>query len=146
VRQGEIGVGGVVVSGRGCVAEHYCSFPPILHSYSACPLPPSSSCSPAGIARYREANPAVFTIITFPFLFAVMFGDIGHGILMLMFGAFLVAREKRLGRQDLGDILGMMFGGGGGLGSADGVGGWWWGVGGWGGGLGGGGAVEWECG
>ena len=41
-----------------------------------------------------------------------MFGDIGHGVLMLLFGGFLVAREKRLGRQDLGDILGMMFGGG----------------------------------
>jgi V-type H+-transporting ATPase subunit a len=64
-----------------------------------------------GIARYREANPAVFSIITFPFLFAVMFGDIGHGILMLMAAGYLVAAEKKLGKKDLGDILGMMFGG-----------------------------------
>lgn len=64
-----------------------------------------------GIARYREANPGVFTIITFPFLFAVMFGDIGHGILMLMFALLLVLREKKMAKQDLGDILGMMFGG-----------------------------------
>jgi hypothetical protein len=27
-----------------------------------------------GVARYREVNPTVFTIVTFPFLFAVMFG------------------------------------------------------------------------
>lgn len=64
-----------------------------------------------GIARYREANPAVFTIITFPFLFAVMFGDIGHGLLMLAFALYLVLSEAKLARQDLGDILGMLFGG-----------------------------------
>merc|ERR1740139_1752960 len=32
-----------------------------------------------GIPRYREANPALFTAATFPFLFGVMYGDIGHG-------------------------------------------------------------------
>ncbi len=37
-----------------------------------------------GVASYREANPAVFTIITFPFLFAVMFGDAGHGLVSML--------------------------------------------------------------
>eukprot|EP00889_Picochlorum_renovo_P003738 jgi/Picre1/30768/NNA_006128.t1 len=64
-----------------------------------------------GIARYREANPAVMTIVTFPFLFAVMFGDIGHGFLMLLFALWLVLSEKKLANQKLGDIVGMMFGG-----------------------------------
>ena len=35
---------------------------------------------------YMKVNPTVFTIVTFPFLFAVMFGDFGHGVLMLMVG------------------------------------------------------------
>jgi len=56
-----------------------------------------------GIARYREVNPAVFTIMTFPFLFAVMFGDFGHGCLMLLFSLFLVIKEKSLAKVNPAD-------------------------------------------
>ncbi|KAH9331599.1 hypothetical protein KI387_003707, partial [Taxus chinensis] len=64
-----------------------------------------------GMAKYREANPTVFTIITFPFLFAVMFGDWGHGLCLLMATLVLILREKKLGRQKLGDIMEMAFAG-----------------------------------
>ncbi|KAF5184473.1 V-type proton atpase subunit a isoform [Thalictrum thalictroides] len=64
-----------------------------------------------GVARYQEANPAVYTVMTFPFLFAVMFGDWGHGICLLLGALFLVAREKKLGSQKLGSFLEMAFGG-----------------------------------
>ncbi|KAI4300056.1 hypothetical protein L6164_033474 [Bauhinia variegata] len=64
-----------------------------------------------GVAKYQEANPAVYTIVTFPFLFAVMFGDWGHGICLLLASLYFIFREKKLSSQKLGDILEMTFGG-----------------------------------
>ncbi|XP_039053288.1 V-type proton ATPase subunit a2-like [Hibiscus syriacus] len=64
-----------------------------------------------GIAKYQEANPGVFTIITFPFLFAVMFGDWGHGICLLLATSYFIIREKNISSQKLGDITEMIFGG-----------------------------------
>jgi V-type H+-transporting ATPase subunit a len=46
-----------------------------------------------GIPRYKEANPALFTAATFPFLFGVMYGDIGHGSVLALFGLFLILTE-----------------------------------------------------
>ncbi|XP_010531458.1 PREDICTED: V-type proton ATPase subunit a2 [Tarenaya hassleriana] len=64
-----------------------------------------------GIAKYQEANPGVYTIVTFPFLFAVMFGDWGHGICLLLATLYFIVREKKLSSQKLGDITEMTFGG-----------------------------------
>ena len=45
---------------------------------------------------------APYTVITFPFLFAVMFGDAGHGIIMAMFAAAMIIFEKRLANWKAG--------------------------------------------
>ncbi|XP_071736750.1 V-type proton ATPase subunit a3-like [Rutidosis leptorrhynchoides] len=64
-----------------------------------------------GVATYQEANPGVYTVVTFPFLFAVMFGDWGHGICILLATLFLIFKEKKYSSQKLGDIMEMTFGG-----------------------------------
>jgi len=40
-----------------------------------------------GVPNYKEMNPAVFTCVTFPFLFGVMFGDVFAGALLVSFAA-----------------------------------------------------------
>nr|XP_061808037.1 V-type proton ATPase 116 kDa subunit a 1-like isoform X12 [Nerophis lumbriciformis] len=65
-----------------------------------------------GIGNYREINPAQYTIITFPFLFAVMFGDMGHGLLMTCAALYLVIRESRLLAQKTdNEMFNMVFAG-----------------------------------
>lgn len=59
-----------------------------------------------------KVNPAPYTIITFPFLFAVMFGDTGHGLLMTLFGAWMVIKEKPLqAKKSDSEIWNIFFGG-----------------------------------
>ena len=49
-----------------------------------------------GIPMHKEINPAVFAIVTFPFLFGVMFGDVGHGSLLLFVGMLLCVLHSKL--------------------------------------------------
>jgi len=57
-----------------------------------------------GIPRYREANPALFTAATFPFLFGVMYGDIGHGTFLFCAGLYLLWNEKKHDNTKLGEM------------------------------------------
>lgn len=58
-----------------------------------------------GVPRYQEVNPALFAISIFPFLFGVMFGDIGHGGVLLGFALFLIYhRSSRTLMPDIYNI------------------------------------------
>lgn len=49
-----------------------------------------------GTATYQEVNPALPAIVTFPFLFAVMFGDFGHAVVMLLASLAMIYWERPL--------------------------------------------------
>ncbi|CAL9700963.1 unnamed protein product [Knipowitschia caucasica] len=65
-----------------------------------------------GVAQYKEINPAVFTVVTFPFLFAVMFGDLGHGLLMAAAALWMILlKEENNSRRNKNELWQLVFGG-----------------------------------
>lgn len=62
-----------------------------------------------GTTKYGEVNPGLPTIVTFPFLFAVMFGDFGHGALMTMAAVAFIVFERKLARTKLDELTYMAF-------------------------------------
>lgn len=61
-----------------------------------------------GTATYQEVNPALPVIVTFPFLFAVMFGDLGHAIIMLTAALAMIYWEKSLKKVSF-ELFAMIF-------------------------------------
>lgn len=49
-----------------------------------------------GIPRYKEVTPVFFSTVTFPFIFGVMFGDVGHGTLLTLAGIYLIRNAEDL--------------------------------------------------
>ena len=50
-----------------------------------------------GIPTYKEANPALFACVSFPFFFGIMFGDIMHGSILFTFAACICFSERKPG-------------------------------------------------
>lgn len=64
-----------------------------------------------GIPRYGEINPAISTIITFPFLFGIMYGDVGHGVCIFLFALFLILINNRIKNKSKNEMVSMLLDG-----------------------------------
>lgn len=45
---------------------------------------------------YKEINPAIFAMVTFPFMFGMMYGDTGHGGMLLAVGIGLCLFDSKI--------------------------------------------------
>ncbi len=45
--------------------------------------------------RYEEVDPTLLTAFTFPLLYGAMFGDVGHGLVLALFGWLLASRKVK---------------------------------------------------
>ncbi|KAK2762073.1 H(+)-transporting V0 sector ATPase subunit a [Arachnomyces sp. PD_36] len=62
-----------------------------------------------GTSKYQEVNPGLPTVVTFAFLFAVMFGDFGHGAIMTMTAIAMIFFEKKMAKAKLDELTYMAF-------------------------------------
>ena len=60
-----------------------------------------------GYPSYGELDPTSVMVLTFPLVFGVMFGDVGHGLLLALLGLLLASRKVRplRGFASLGSVL-----------------------------------------
>jgi V-type H+-transporting ATPase subunit a len=52
-----------------------------------------------GIPGYKTANPVAITSVTFPFIFGMMYGDVGHGSMLFGLGLFMMWKGSQPGAK-----------------------------------------------
>ncbi len=68
-----------------------------------------------GLPNYNEFDPTTFIAITYTILFGIMFGDVGHGLMVMLFGIFMKKKKNPLGSILIpcgisGTIFGFVYG------------------------------------
>ena len=58
-----------------------------------------------GYPRKGEINPTYLMALTFPFLFGIMFADVGQGLILFIGGILLLIMRNRVDLNKLGDLL-----------------------------------------
>lgn len=58
-----------------------------------------------GIPAYDKLDPTVFVAVTFLLMFGVMFGDIGHGLVLTLLGALLVGGRRTVQVKKAGALV-----------------------------------------
>jgi len=48
-----------------------------------------------GLPSHNEVDPTIFIVFTFPLIFGIMFGDIGHGIILTVAGLLVIIQRKK---------------------------------------------------
>jgi len=62
-----------------------------------------------GVPRYLEYNPALPSIITFPFLFGVMYGDLVHGFVVFAIALSFIVYERRLVGKNIPEPMNYLY-------------------------------------
>lgn len=101
----ESGVGQLGATMEKSEPPHGASVPPTYYVVNKYTKAFQAIVESYGVARYREHNPTPYTIITFPFLFAVMFGDAGHGILLMALAIYFIVEEKKIGSGAINEMV-----------------------------------------
>jgi len=88
-----------VKGAEGQRAPYFFSNPPIFRAFE-------QLVTTYSLPAYDELDPTPLLAFTFPLVFGVMFGDVGHGLLLLLVGLLLVSRRVKAlaGLASLGTI------------------------------------------
>ena len=89
------------------IRENESSKPPTYFEMNSFTAPFQEIVNTYGVPRYQEVNPGLYAIGVFPFLFGVMFGDIGHGGVLLVAGIWLCYSETA--RRSLPDMFAVRY-------------------------------------